>query len=203
MKSIPLTFLKLFLGINGFFITFLVLIFGFEQSFLIGTAGGAAVAYLVSSTGKWVYTKRFLKKHGITLQDYRYIHKNLKEAKSKIKRLQKTQFQVRSLGAFKQILELNRLAKRIYSLVRKDPKKFYQSEQFFFYHLDSVVELSEKYTYLATQPIKNDQVFQSIKDAKRTLHSLEDSLQEDLMNVLSNDIQTLDFELDVARKNKK
>jgi 5-bromo-4-chloroindolyl phosphate hydrolysis protein len=203
MKSIPLTFLKVFLGINGFFITFLFMIFGFDQPFLIGAAGGAAAAYLLSTLGKWLYTKRFLKKNGITLKDYRYIDKNLKEAKSKIKRLQKTQFQVRSLGAFKQILELNRLAKRIYTIVRKDPKKFYQSEQFFFYHLDSVVELSEKYTYLATQPIKNDQVFQSIKDAKRTLHSLEDSLQEDLMNVLSNDIQTLDFELDVARKNKK
>ncbi|RIW35039.1 protein xpaC [Bacillus salacetis] len=203
MKSIPLTFLKLFLGINGFFLTFLVLIFGFDQSILIGTAGGAAGAYIVSSAGKWVYTKRFLKKNGITLQDYRYINKNLKEAQLKIKRLQKTQFQVRSLGAFKQILELNRLSKRIFTIVRKDPKKFYQSEQFFFYHLDSVVELSEKYTYLATQPIKNDQVFQSIKDAKRTLHALEDSLQEDLMNVLSNDIRTLDFELDVARKNKK
>ncbi|EDL66174.1 5-bromo-4-chloroindolyl phosphate hydrolysis family protein [Bacillus sp. SG-1] len=203
MKSIPLTFLKIFLGINGFFITFLVMIFGFDQPFLLGVAGGAAAGYLSSALGKWVYTRRFLKRNGITIQDYRYIEKNLKEAKTKIKRLQKTQFQVRSLGAFKQILELNRLSRRIYTIVRKEPKKFYHSEQFFFYHLDSVVELSEKYTYLATQPIKNDQVFQSIKDAKRTLHSLEESLQEDLMNVLSNDIQTLDFELDVARKNKK
>lgn len=203
MKSIPLAFLRMFIGVNGFFIMFLVMFFGYDQPFLLGAIGGLAAAYIGSIGVKWLFTKRFLKKNGITLKDYQYIDKNLKDAKFKIKRLQKTQFQVRSLGAFKQILELNRLARRIYSIVRKEPKKFYKSEQFFFYHLDSVVELSEKYTYLATQPIKNDQVFQSIKDAKRTLHSLEDSLQEDLMNVLSDDIQTLDFELDVARKNKK
>jgi 5-bromo-4-chloroindolyl phosphate hydrolysis protein len=203
MKSIPLTFLKMFTAINGFFITSIVMIFGYDQSFFLGVAGGLAAGYFLSLTVKWLYTNRFLKKNGISLKDYRYIDKNLKDAKSKIKRLQKAQFQVRSLGAFKQILELNRLSRRIYSIVRKEPKKFYKSEQFFFYHLDSVVELSEKYTYLATQPIKNDQVFQSIKDAKRTLHTLEDSLQEDLMHVLSDDIETLDFELDVARKHKK
>ena len=98
MKSIPLTFLKIFLGINGFFITFLVMIFGFDQPFLLGVAGGATAGYLSSTLGKWVYTRRFLKRNGITIQDYRYIEKNLKEAKTKIKRLQKTQFQVRSLG---------------------------------------------------------------------------------------------------------
>ncbi|MCP3739000.1 5-bromo-4-chloroindolyl phosphate hydrolysis family protein [Rossellomorea sp. BNER] len=201
MKKLSFSIIRFLLAFSVTMILFLSLIISggtdFWISLLIGILGGIVSSFFI----KWVQLRIFLKKYGLNYKEYLYIQKNLKEAKIKIKRLQKTQFKVRSLGAFKQIFELNRLSKRIFSIVNKQPKKFFVSEKFFFHHLDSAVELSEKYTYLATQPIKNDKVFESLTETKRTLQSLNQSLNNELIKVLSDDIDTLNFELDVVKRN--
>ncbi|MFK4997715.1 5-bromo-4-chloroindolyl phosphate hydrolysis family protein [Bacillus sp. N9] len=105
------------------------------------------------------------------------ISKKFNRSKKKINRLQKAFFSVRTMGAFKQLYELNKLVKRMHSIVSKDPRRFYQSERFFFYHLDSVVELSERYADLAAQPIKNDTIYISLKETQSTLEDLSESIK--------------------------
>ncbi|MBM7584118.1 5-bromo-4-chloroindolyl phosphate hydrolysis protein [Bacillus pakistanensis] len=201
MKKLSFSIIRFLLAFSVTMILFLSLIISgttdFWFSLLIGILGGVLSSLVI----KWCQLRLFLKKCGLNYKEYIYIQKNLKEAKIKIKRLQKTQFKVRSLGAFKQIFELNRLSKRIFTIVTKQPNKYYQCEQFFFHHLDSAVELSEKYTFLSTQPLKEDHVVESLTETKKTLQNLNQSLNDDLLKVLSEDIDTLNFELDVAKRN--
>jgi 5-bromo-4-chloroindolyl phosphate hydrolysis protein len=181
----------------------LILFLGFQIPFFPST-GISILAGLVTFFGiKWISDYRFLKKNGLTRREYAYIQKNLQEAKRKVSRLQKAFFSVRTIGAFKQLYELSRLVKRMYTIVQKDPRRFYQSETFFFYHLDSVVELSERYARLAAQPVKNDQIYLSLKETQSTLEDLSESIKKDIYHVLSTDVDDLQFELDVARHSLK
>ncbi|TFE02968.1 5-bromo-4-chloroindolyl phosphate hydrolysis family protein [Jeotgalibacillus salarius] len=168
----------------------------FWPSVLAGVFGGLVPFYTI----KWFQKRSLLKTYGLTKSEYEYIQSNLKEAQKKISRLQGKQFQIRSISAMRQLNDMIKFSRRIFTIVKKDPKRFYISERFFFYHLDTAVELTEKYTLLVTQPVKNKEVLVSLEDTRKTLHELNSSLEEDLMKVLSNDIDTLRIELDMAKK---
>ncbi|MGM0751008.1 MAG: 5-bromo-4-chloroindolyl phosphate hydrolysis family protein [Bacillota bacterium] len=190
------TIISFSIGTSSFIAYLLLFDLGFPLTFLSSLGTGILLFFVVKGLQK----RWWLKKNGLSSQEFRYINKNLKEAKEKVKRLQKQQLRVRSLGAFKQILELNRLSRRIYQLVKKEPKRFFSAESFFFYHLDSVVEITEKYTFLAAQPGKNKEAFLSLQQTRTTLDDLTGSLEKDLQNVLANDMDTLQFELNFANQ---
>ncbi|WP_175991403.1 5-bromo-4-chloroindolyl phosphate hydrolysis family protein [Bacillus sp. Marseille-Q1617] len=184
------------IGSASFIVYLLTLDIGFPLTLLCSIVTGIITFLLI----KGIQKSLWLNKKGLTRKEYRYISKNLKEAKEKIKRLQKQQLKVRSLGAFKQILEINRLSRRIFQLVNKEPKRYYSSESFFYYHLDSVVELTEKYTFLAAQPGKSQEAFLSLQQTRSTLDELIDSLEKDLEAVLADDMDHLKIELNFANQ---
>ncbi|MBS4209685.1 5-bromo-4-chloroindolyl phosphate hydrolysis family protein [Bacillus sp. FJAT-50079] len=202
MKSLLTFFLGMFTTAGAIFL-WVILFFGFDLPFLNASIISLTTGLFTFFSVKLVTEYQFLKKNNLTRKDYVYIQKNLDEAKKKINRLQKAFFSVRTMGAFKQLYELNKLVKRMHSIVSKDPRRFYQSERFFFYHLDSVVELSERYADLAAQPIKNDTIYLSLKETQSTLGDLSESIKKDIYDALSNDIDELNFELDVAKHSLK
>ncbi len=142
---------------------------------------------------------RIRKKYGLTRKEYYYILDQLQEAKSKLSRLQHLFLKVRSLSSLKQMIELNSLVKRIYSVVKKEPKRFYEIEPFFYSHLDSVVELAEKSALLSSKKVKGPDLKKSLLETKETLDDLSKTLESDLRQVLARDIEHLTIELDVAK----
>ncbi|AIE58869.1 5-bromo-4-chloroindolyl phosphate hydrolysis family protein [Bacillus methanolicus] len=180
-------------------IVWLVSFIAFDQTFLYSTAFslvGAILTYWIIS----VYMKyRFLKKHRLTRKEYLYIKKNLDEAKPKIYRLHKALVSMRHIPSLKQRIELIRITRKIYSLTKKEPKRFYKAEQFYFSHLDSALELAEKYVFLSAQPTKDRELEKSLIDTLRTLEELKHFIENDLYQILSDDIDQLHFEIDVAK----
>ncbi|GER66096.1 protein XpaC [Weizmannia acidilactici] len=167
----------------------------FWLSLLLSFAGG----FLVNRLVKWLMVRSFLKEQQLSRKDYLYIRKNLKEADRKIKRLQKTFFSVRSIGTFKLFYDMNKVIRKIHALVKKEPKRFYQAESFYFYHLDSMVELAEKYALLNGQPVKNKKMSDHLQDTEEALKQLGRETEKDLYHMLSTDLDELDFELAYAK----
>ncbi len=187
-------------------ITWGISFFGFDQTLLFSSGyslGGGILAYLLISMK---VNSRFLKKNRLTRKEYRYIKKNLNEAKPKISQLNRSIFQIRELPSFKQRVDIVRISRRIYKLTKKEPKRFYKAEQFYFSHLDSVVELTEKYALLSSQPNKTFELEQTLNETRHTLNELTEAVEKDLYKILSDDIDDLNFEVDVAKhsiKNQK
>ncbi|CAM4489353.1 MULTISPECIES: 5-bromo-4-chloroindolyl phosphate hydrolysis family protein [Bacillus] len=184
-----------FIGILSFF--------GLNQSlflsFVYGLASGAAV-YIA---GIWNARRLFLKKHELTGREYAYIKKNLEEARRKMIRLRKALFQAKSIQMFKQNAEMLRIVRRIYLLTKKEPKRFYQAERFFYQTLDSVVELTEKYAFLSSHPKKSKELSMSLSETRITLTELTKRLEEDLTQAMGDEIDELQFELDAAKHSLK
>ncbi|WP_050184275.1 5-bromo-4-chloroindolyl phosphate hydrolysis family protein [Domibacillus robiginosus] len=165
-------------------------------AFLLFAAGFAGVFMLYTNLGN----RRIQKKYGLNRREYYYILDQLKEAKAKLSRLQNLFLKVRSLRSLKQMIELNSLVKRIYSVVKKEPKRFYEIEPFFYSHLDSVVELAEKSALLSSKRVKGPEMKKSLLETTETLGDLSQTLEADLRQVLARDIEHLTIELDVARQ---
>lgn len=186
-------------------ITWLLSLFAFHNTFFAssGIAIGAGIAvYLVLSM---YMNSKFLSKHQLSRKEYRTIKKNLKEAKQKMSRLNKSLLQIRDVSSVKQRIDIHRITKKIYKMTWKEPKRFYKAEEFYYSHLDSVVELTEKYGFLAARPKKSMGINQSLLETRHTLNELTKVLEEDLYYVVSDDLDNLNFEIDVAKHsmNKK
>ncbi|SPU00962.1 phosphatase [Bacillus tequilensis] len=158
---------------------------------------------VVYTAGIWNARRLFLKRHGLTGREYAYIKKNLEESRRKIIRLRKALFQAKSIQMFKQNAEMLRLVRRIYVLTKKEPKRFYQAERFFYQTLDSVVELTEKYAFLSSHPKKSKELSMSLSEARITLAELTKRLEEDLTQLMGDEIVDLQFELDAAKHSLK
>jgi 5-bromo-4-chloroindolyl phosphate hydrolysis protein len=187
-------------GVSTTILVWLISFFAFDQtvlaSLLIGFLGGTGVYLLLG----WILNKQYLKENGITRREYKYIRTNLKEAKEKINRLQKAVLRIRNFPDMKQNYEVIKLVNKIYSTTKKEPKRFFKAEQFYFTNLDSIVEITEKYALLHSQPAKTPELKISLKETRLTIDKLTDSLENDLYRVLEDDIDDLQFELDVAKK---
>ena len=187
-------------GVSTTILVWLISFFSFDQtvlvSLLIGFLGGTGVYLLLG----WILNKQYLKENGITRREYKYIRNNLKEAKEKINRLQKAVLRMRNFSDMKQNYEVIKLVNKIYSTTKKEPKRFFKAEQFYFSNLDSIVEITEKYALLHSQPAKTPELKISLKETRLTIDKLTDSLENDLYRVLEDDIDDLQFELDVAKK---
>lgn len=182
-------------------IVWIISFFGYDQTILLSTTFAVAGGFLIYLVAKKIMKHRFIKSQGLTRREYKYIEKNLNEAKRKIDRLNKALFSMRQLTMLKQNLEILRITRKIYRITKKEPKRFYLAEKFYFYHLDSFVELAEKYSFLSAQPTRNPELSLSLKETRRTIEEMRYSLEKDLHQVLSNDIDDLHLELDVAKRN--
>lgn len=176
---------------------------GFDQTFwmssLYGVIGGGVMFFGVG----YYLERRVLEKNRLTKKEYKYIQRNLKEANMKIKKVQKSLFSIRHIRSLKQRMELLRLVKNIQRLNTREPRRFFKAEQFYFSHLDSIMELSEKYAFLSSQPGKNRELERSLYDTQDTLKELTKIVEKDLSYMLADDIDHLNFEIDVAKHSIK
>ncbi len=203
MNSFLAFIVKSFVSVPTTVTVWLVSFFAFDLTYLLSSGYallGGGIVYLGTSA---IIKQSFLRKHRLTRKEYQYIERNLKEARKKLARLNKSIFTVRHIPSLKQRVDLHRVTKKIYRLTKSEPRRFYLAERFYFSHLDSVVELTEKYAFLASQPKKNSELERSLHETRRVLEELTNTIEKDLHKMLSNDIEDLQFEIDVAKNSNK
>ena len=202
MKPVVLFFmflLRLGMASAVFIIAGLIFFLALDFTALLSViiALGASIVVFYGLKG---YTYNSLvKSSGLTRSEYKYIQKHLREAKLKIGRLQKAMFSVRNVITIKQNYEVLQVAKRIQSIVEKEPVRFYKAEEFYYSHLDSMVELTEKYAFLTKQPAKTHEIKDSLNETRVTISSMADTIKNDLYKILNEDMEDLRVELDVAK----
>ncbi|MFD2751412.1 5-bromo-4-chloroindolyl phosphate hydrolysis family protein [Virgibacillus siamensis] len=200
MKQVGAFLLRGIGGVFGYSFIWLISFFVFEQGFFLSVLyaffGGGFVFFSLKGVQRGLDIKR----SGLKAGEYRYITKNLKEAKKKISRLQKVLFRVRNFRDAKQNLLLMQIVRKIYTNTKKEPERFYKAERFYYKNLDSLVEIAEKYAYLQQQPAKNAEMSKALADTRDTMHMLTGTVNNDLHYMLRDDFEVLDVELETARR---
>ena len=180
-------------------VMFPVLYLGAEIG-LIASGAVAAGTYIASnSTIKQVQLSSDSKNLGMTRSEFKNVRNQIREGKEKIKQLQGNYYKVRSISSFKQLMDMTKIANKIITVVQQNPRKFYLAEPFFYSHLDSAIELTEKYTLLVGQPVKDQEMRIALQDTREMLLSLNKVMEQDLKQVLSSDVEKLRMELDYAQ----
>jgi len=206
MKEVKQFFTRHFIAAPISFGSWLFFIMGAGMNIFAATGLLLAIYFGGTFTLKQIQLSSNLKKLGMSRSEYSHIKGQITGAKMKIKQLNSLYGQVRSIQAFRQLHEMNSLSRRILSLVRSNPKKFYDVEKFFYAHLDSAVELTSKYALLINQPLKDKELRIALQNTRETLGDVNKQLEQDLRSVLASDINQLQMEIDfvdVSMNNKK
>lgn len=170
---------------------------GFWPWLGIGVMG--ATYFVTTKTVKTIQLHNLYKNTGLTRAEYKHISGQVKKANEHITTLNQNYVRVRSVTQFKQIIEINRLAKNIIKIVKKDPKKFYNVEPFFYAHLESATQLTKQYTMLTQQPVKDKEIHLALADTRTTLDDLHETIKSDLKDALTDDIEHLKMEIEFAK----
>ena len=206
MREVKQFFTRHFITAPISFGSWLVFVLGAGMNIFAAT-GLLVVIYLGGTFAlKQIQLTSNLKKLGMSRSEYSHIKSQISGAKLKVRQLNSLYGQVRSVQAFKQLHEMNSLSRRILSIVRTNPKKFYYVEKFFYAHLDSAVELTSKYALLVNQPLKDKDLRIALQNTRETLGDVNKQLEQDLKDALSSDIEQLQMEIDfvdISMKNNK
>lgn len=204
MKYVVTAFMFMFrtaVALLTWVLTWVACWLGFGVPFLTSMWAGLAAALLTFFGLQWMFNRKVLQDSGLSRREYKYIQEHLKEAKIKINRLQKVMFSVGNVMTIKQNYDVLRVAKKLQSIVENEPRRFYEAEPFYYSHLDSIVELTEKYAFLTKQPVKTKEIQASLNETRATISEMVEMIEQDLFRLLSNDMDELRVELDVAKQN--
>lgn len=207
MKKVKHFFVRHFIVAPVSFGTFFFLLIGTGIGFFAAT--GILIALYLGGTFtiKQIQINSDVKQLGMTRSEYQYIQLQINEANQKIQKLNSLYGKARSVKAFRQVYELSNMARKILTIVRNDPKKFYHTEKFFYAHLDSAVELTTKYALLANQQLNDKEVRIALQNTRETITDVAQQLENDLQDALSTDLAELQMELDFVditmARNKK
>lgn len=189
--------LNLFFGFAGFTIALIQLDGDFITFLSIPLA---FLIYYVSNKLILFYQKaKQSKALGLTRSEFAHIEEQLKQAKGNLSKLSQQYIRVRSVKSFKLLNEMNKLAKRIINIVQTNPQKFYAVEDFFYAHLPSAVELTDKYTMLTKEQVSGTDIHLALEETRTTLKDLHETMEADLKQALASDIEELKIELDFAK----
>jgi 5-bromo-4-chloroindolyl phosphate hydrolysis protein len=139
------------------------------------------------------------KQLGISRNQFLHIEDQLQIASKQANALTQKYVQVRSVKAFRPIYDMSKLTKRIVNIVRQDPNKFFMIEEFFYAHLPSAVELSDKYALLTKEQVSGTDIHLALNDTRVILKDLYHTMETDLKIALTSDIESLKLELDYAK----
>lgn len=132
--------------------------------------------------------------------DRKYIKQNLREARRKLKQIRRFQFRLRSIVMWQRTSHLYKIARQIVQIVEREPHKFHQARSFFSAYLDSTLHVLDKYTFLMGQPVRNPEMKDTLHKTEQMLNDITAALEQELMQVLSDDVMNLDIELETFRK---
>ncbi|BAU26372.1 5-bromo-4-chloroindolyl phosphate hydrolysis protein [Aneurinibacillus soli] len=186
------------LVIGGVSLLVLLLVFRVPLFLLILFMAGSLIVWAVLRSG----SERVSTPDGVEISrsDRKYIKQNLRDARRKLKQIRYFQFRLRSFVMWQKISHLYKLARQIIQIVEQQPHKFHQARSFFSAYLDSTLHVLDKYTFLMSQPIRNAEMKETLHKTEQMLGDITAALEQELMQVLSDDVMNLDIELETLRK---
>lgn len=186
-------------GIPVAFIVWMVTVFAWDLSFLIYAIVGAGGFLLSYFPTQRLTSRKYLNEIGLSRRDYRYVRTQLNQAQLKIRTILKSFMNIRSIKDFRQVNDIYRISRSIYTSIKQRPGMFFKVEGFFYSHLDNALNLIDSYTHLSRMPRKSKEEKQKLEQTRITLDEVKRTLIADLKRLNEEDYERLDVEMELNK----
>ena len=185
-------------GIPVAFIVWMVTVFAWDLSFLIDAIVGAGGFLLSYFPTQRLTSRKYLNEIGLSRRDYRYVRTRKQSSPIKIRTILKSFMNIRSIKDFRQVNDIYRISRSIYTSIKQRPGMFFKVEGFFYSHLDNALNLVDSYTRLSRMPRKSKEK-QKLEQTRITLDEVKRTLIADLKRLNEEDYERLDVEMELNK----
>ncbi len=130
----------------------------------------------------------------VPTEEQAYVRSQLGEARALWKRLRRARYRLRSVAMWQTVSRLSAIVDRIIRAVEQQPNQLRLAQPFFLNEWPTAVEMVEKYVYLSQQPVQNAEMAAALQQTERLLGELTEAAERQLLEVLSNDVWSLQTE---------
>ncbi|ADU93829.1 5-bromo-4-chloroindolyl phosphate hydrolysis family protein [Geobacillus sp. Y412MC52] len=131
----------------------------------------------------------------VSAEELVYVRSQLGEARALWKRLRRARYRLRSVVMWQTVSRLSAIVDRIIRAIEQQPHQLRLAQPFFLNEWPTAVEMVEKYVYLAQQPVQSADMAKALQETERVLDELTSAAERQLLEVLSNDIWSLQTEV--------
>ena len=122
------------------------------------------------------------------------------QAKTTIQEIQSNLQQRSKLKAIAARNDTMDILKDFFKNIVNQPNRLHEVDKFLYTHLPSLKELTEKYIAIDGHVSKTKETYTALDNCARTIDDMSRLIGEDYVHFMSNDIEDMDIELELAKQ---
>ncbi len=180
------------IGSAFFIIFFLIIDIPFIFSLIIALASFGGSALIIKGNTR---EKDLVLTYGKVSEEE--LQKALQSGYSKLKEIKKFNPRIQSKPTANNLTEIEDIIEKILAEIKRDPDDLKRADEFLDYYLDSTIKILSKYVELTTHGIKDKNIEKSLARVESMLESLKTAYSKQFTRLLTNDVSSLDIELNM------
>ena len=97
--------------------------------------------------------------------------------------------------------ETLKAAKALFKELVKDPKRLPEASQFLYTHLPNIVDLTDNYVEINGHEVKSKEVYGKLEESAQIIDQMADLIVKDYQQFVAEDLEDMDVEISIAKKN--
>ncbi|MEG0372362.1 MAG: 5-bromo-4-chloroindolyl phosphate hydrolysis family protein [Enterococcus sp.] len=192
--------LCLFEGDLGNFIIFLMLAVGgwLIYSGFKGRTGSRKKEYVPFLTKE---KEAYYKQNGMSESEIELFRETMNLSKQQVLRLQQNVQKSAKLKAIDLRHDTLKAAKALFKELVKEPTRLPEASQFLYTHLPNIVDLTDHYVEINSHEVKSKEVYGKLEESAQIIDQMADLIVKDYQQFVSGDLEDMDVELSIAKKN--
>lgn len=143
----------------------------------------------------------YYKKLGMSEREIELFRETMNLSKQQVLRLQQNIQKNAKLKAIDLRHETLKAAKALFKELVKDPKRLPEASQFLYTHLPNIVDLTDNYVEINGHEVKSKEVYGKLEESAQIIDQMADLIVKDYQQFVAEDLEDMDVELSIARKN--
>lgn len=143
----------------------------------------------------------YYKELGMSEREIELFRETMNLSKQQILRLQSNVQKSAKLKAIDLRHDTLKAAKALFKELVKDPKRLPEASQFLYTHLPNIVDLTDNYVEINDHEVKSKEVYGKLEESAQIIDQMADLIVKDYQQFVADDLDDMDVEISIAKKN--
>ncbi|MDT2828392.1 MAG: 5-bromo-4-chloroindolyl phosphate hydrolysis family protein [Enterococcus viikkiensis] len=143
----------------------------------------------------------YYKQNGMSESEIELFRETMNLSKQQVLRLQQNVQKSAKLKAIDLRHDTLKAAKALFKELVKEPTRLPEASQFLYTHLPNIVDLTDHYVEINSHEVKSKEVYGKLEESAQIIDQMADLIVKDYQQFVSGDLEDMDVELSIAKKN--
>lgn len=145
----------------------------------------------------------YYKQAGMSEREIELFRETMNLSKQQILKLQQNIQKNAKLKAIDLRHDTLKASKALFKELVKEPTRLPEASQFLYTHLPNIVDLTDNYVEINDHEVKSKEVYGKLEESAQIIDQMADLIVKDYQQFVADDLEDMDIEISIAKKNLK